>query len=62
MNGIRLRPHRRDDQSGVLIGSGRAWRSDWLARVLANDVSEERSIARVQGQVAAGCYVAILGR
>ncbi len=65
VNGIRLWPLRRDDHSGVLIGAGWTRRSDWPARVLANDVStridrysarEERSIARVQGQVAASCY------
>ncbi len=36
---IRLWPLRRDDHSGVLIGVGGTWRSDWPARVLANDVS-----------------------
>ncbi len=36
---IRLRPLRRDDHSGVLIGAGGERRSDWLAHVLANDVS-----------------------
>ncbi len=59
---IRIWPLRRDDHSGVLIGAGGRRRSDWPARVLANDIStridresahEERSIARVQGQVAA---------
>ncbi len=59
---IRLWPLRRDYHSGVLIGAGGRRRSDWSARVLANDVStridrqpahEERSIARVQAQVAA---------
>ncbi len=52
----------RDYHSGILIGAGGRWLSDWPARVLANDVStridrkparEERSIARVQAQVAA---------
>ncbi len=36
---IRLWPLRRDDHSGVLIGAGGTGRSDWPARVLANDVS-----------------------
>ncbi len=36
---IRLWPFRRDDDSGVLIGAGGTRRSDWPARVLANDVS-----------------------
>ncbi len=36
---IRLWPLRRDDHSGVLIGADGAGRSDWSARVLANDVS-----------------------
>ncbi len=62
MNKIRLWPLRRDYHSGVLIGAGGGRRSDWSARVLANDVStridrqlarEERSIARVKAQVAA---------
>ncbi len=35
----RIRPIRRDDYSGVLIGPGVTQRSDWPARVLANDVS-----------------------
>ncbi len=57
-----LRPH---DHSGVLIGAGGTWLSDWSARVLAKDVNtridrysacEERSIARVHGQVVASCY------
>ncbi len=34
---IRLSPLRRDDHSGVLIGAGGTQRSDWPARVLAND-------------------------
>ncbi len=64
---ICLWPLRRDDHSGVLIGSGGTRRSYWPARVLANDIStrierwpsrEERSIARVQGQVAASHYKA----
>ncbi len=59
---IRLLPVRHDDSSGVLIGAGGERGSDWPARVLANNVStridlkparEERSIARVQGQVVA---------
>ncbi len=68
---IRLWPLTRDDHSGVLIGAGGGRRSDWPAHVLANDVStridrwaarEERSIARVQGQVADSCYsIAIIG-
>ncbi len=65
MNRICLWPLRRDDHSGVLIGAGGTRRSDWPAHVLANDLSttidrwperKERSIARVQGQVAASCY------
>ncbi len=36
---IRLRLLRRDDHSGVLIGSGGERRSDWSVHVLANDVS-----------------------
>ncbi len=36
---IRNWPLRRDGHTGVLIGAGRTWRSDWPARVLANDVS-----------------------
>ncbi len=32
-------PLRRDDHSGALIGAGGTQRSDWPARVLANDVS-----------------------
>ncbi len=39
MNRIRLWPLRRDYHSGVLIGAGGRRRSDWSARVLANDVS-----------------------
>ncbi len=39
MNRIRYWPLRRDDHSGVLIGAGWRRRSDWPARVLANDVS-----------------------
>ncbi len=39
MNKIRLRSLRRDDHSGVLIGAGGTRRSDWAARVFANDVS-----------------------
>ncbi len=39
VNRIRLWPLRRDDHSGVLIGAGGMWCSDWPARVLANDVS-----------------------
>ncbi len=59
---IRLWPLWCDGRSGVLIGAGGTRRSDWPARVLANDVSaridrwpacEERSIAREQGQAAA---------
>ncbi len=59
---IHFWPLRRDYHSGVLIGAGGTRRSDWPARVLANDVSaridrqlarEERSIARVKTQVAA---------
>ncbi len=62
---IRLWPLSRDDHSGVLIGALGTRRTDWPARVLANDVStridrwptrEERSIARVQGHGAASCY------
>ncbi len=36
---IRLWPLRRDDHLGVLIGAGGTRRSDWPARVQANDVS-----------------------
>ncbi len=39
VNRIRLLPLRLDDDSGVLIGTGGERRSDWLAHVLANDVS-----------------------
>ncbi len=42
---------RRDDHSGVLIGAGGTWLSDWPARVLANDgsaIDSRRSVARVQ--------------
>ncbi len=39
VNRIRLWPLRRDYHSGVLIGAGGRLRSDWSARVLANDVS-----------------------
>ncbi len=39
MNKIRVRPLRRDDHSGVLIGAGGTRLSDWPARVLANDLS-----------------------
>ncbi len=39
VNGIHLWLLRRDDHSGVLIGAGGTQRSDWPARVLANDVS-----------------------
>ncbi len=64
---MRLLPIRRDDHSGVLIGASGTRRSDWPVRALANDVMvstiidrmpahEERSIARVQEQVAANCY------
>ncbi len=62
VNRIRLWPLKRDDHSGVLIGAGGTRRSDWPARVLANDVStiidrefacEERSIARVHLTVTA---------
>ncbi len=62
VNRLRLR---RDDHSGVLIGAGGERRSDWPARVLANNLNtridrqfarEERSVARVKGQVAASFY------
>ncbi len=46
VNRIRLWPPRRDDNSGVLIDAGGRRRSDWPVRVF------ERSMARVQGQVA----------
>ncbi len=36
---IQLCPLRRNDHSGGLIGAGGTQRSDWPARVLANDVS-----------------------
>ncbi len=39
VNRIRLWSLRRDDHSGVLIGAGGERRSDWPARVLANEVS-----------------------
>ncbi len=39
VNRIRPWPLRRDDNSGILIGTGGTRRSDWSARVLANDVS-----------------------
>ncbi len=39
VNRIRLWLLRRDGDSGVLIYAGGEWRSDWLAHVLANDVS-----------------------
>ncbi len=39
VNRIRLWPLMRDDHSGVLIGAGVAWRSDWPARASANEVS-----------------------
>ncbi len=59
-NRIRLWSLRRDDHSGILIGAGGTRRSDWPARVLANDENrsiararEERSIALVKAQVAA---------
>ncbi len=39
VNSICLLPLRRDDHSGVLICAGETRRSDWPARVLANDVS-----------------------
>ncbi len=43
VNRIRLLALRRDDHSGVLIGTGGTRRSDWPARVLANDVSTRSS-------------------
>ncbi len=39
VNRIRLWPLRLDDHSGVLISAGGTRRSDWPARMLANDVS-----------------------
>ncbi len=39
VNRICLWALRRDYHSGVLIGAGERRRSDWSARVLANDVS-----------------------
>ncbi len=39
VNRNRLWPLRPDDHSGVLIDAGGRHRSDWPARVLANDVS-----------------------
>ncbi len=39
VNRIRLWPLRRDYHPGILIGAGGRRRSDWPARVLANDVS-----------------------
>ncbi len=65
VNRIRIWPLRRNEHSGVLIGAGGTRRSDCGARVLANELStrigrwlkrDERSIARVKGQVAASCY------
>ncbi len=41
VNRIRLWPLRRDDHSGVLIGAGGERRSDWVAHVLANNVSKK---------------------
>ncbi len=41
VNRIRLWPLRRDYHSGVLIGTGGDRRSDWPARVVANDVSRK---------------------
>ncbi len=38
---IRLWPLRRDYHSGILIGAGGRWLSDWPAHVLANDVSRK---------------------
>ncbi len=40
VNRIHLWPLRRDDHSGDLIGAVGTRRSDWPARVLANDVSK----------------------
>ncbi len=37
VNRIRFWPLRRDDHSGVLIGTGGTWRSDWPARVKVNE-------------------------
>ncbi len=65
VNRIRLWPLKRDDHSGVLIGSAGTRLSNWPAHMLANYVSAridrwtahgERSIARVQGQVVGSCY------
>ncbi len=39
VNRTHLWPLSRDDHSGVLIGAGWVRRSDWPARVLANDIS-----------------------
>ncbi len=39
VNRIRLWPLRRDGHAGVLVGAGWTRRSDWPARVLANEVS-----------------------
>ncbi len=39
VNRIRLWPLRRDNHAGILIGADGRRRSDWPARVLANDVS-----------------------
>ncbi len=41
VNRIRLWPLRRDDHSGVLIGASGQRRSDWPARLLANDEARE---------------------
>ncbi len=68
VNRIRLWPLRSDDHSGVLIVAGWVRRSEWPACVLENDVStridrlsvsDERLIARVQGQVSACCYIGL---
>ncbi len=40
VNRTRFWPHRRDDHSGVLIGTGGRQRSDWPAHMLANDISK----------------------
>ncbi len=39
VNRIRIKPLRRDDHSGVLIGAGGTWRPDWPARMQAIDPS-----------------------
>ncbi len=56
VNRIRLWPLRCDDHSGGLIGAGGTRRSDWPARVLANDVNtriDRQHACRSKWQLAA---------